>query len=158
MRELRYAENSQSVSQQTGSSGPLRRKTGRVCRTRNFAASQSKNRLPHRGEFGGAFPHQGQRSAQVHHSPAHRFAALSRVFDWVRNSTRSMISGACVHDCAPTRGATQPQSRLALLAILRNLRSRTGSLIIASACPGLHQPFSIATARSMSAAITRTMR
>ncbi len=43
MRELRYADNSQSVSQQTGSSGWLRRKTGRVCRTRNFAARQSKN-------------------------------------------------------------------------------------------------------------------
>ena len=41
MRELRYADNSQSVSQQTGSSGWLRRKTGGVCRTRNFAASQS---------------------------------------------------------------------------------------------------------------------
>ena len=27
-----------------------------------------------------------------------------------------MISGACVHDCVPTRGATQPQSRLAFLA------------------------------------------
>ena len=55
MRELGYAENSQSVSQQTGSSGWLRRKTGGVCRTRNFAASQSKNRLPHLGEFAGAF-------------------------------------------------------------------------------------------------------
>ena len=41
-RELRYADNSQSVSQQTGSFGRPRRKTGRVCRTRNFAASQSK--------------------------------------------------------------------------------------------------------------------
>ena len=55
MRELRYADNSQSVSQQTGSSGWLRRKTGRVCRMRNFAASQTKNRLPHLGEFAGAF-------------------------------------------------------------------------------------------------------
>ena len=55
MRELRYAENSQNVSQQTGSSGRLRRKTGRACRTRNFAASQSKNRLPHLGESEGAF-------------------------------------------------------------------------------------------------------
>jgi hypothetical protein len=55
VRELRYAENSQSVSQQTGSSGWLRRKTGRVWRTRNVAASQSKNRIPHFGEFAGAF-------------------------------------------------------------------------------------------------------
>jgi hypothetical protein len=55
VRELRYADNSQSVSQQTGSSGRLRRKTGRVWRTRNFAASQSKNRLPHLGEFAGVF-------------------------------------------------------------------------------------------------------
>ena len=55
MRGLRYADNSQSASQQTGSSGWLRRKTGRVCRTRNFAASQSKNRLPHLGKFAGAF-------------------------------------------------------------------------------------------------------
>src|SRR4051794_16096550 len=33
VRGLRYADNSQSVSQQTGSFGWLRRKTGRVCRT-----------------------------------------------------------------------------------------------------------------------------
>jgi hypothetical protein len=55
VRELRYADNLQSVSQQTGSSGWLRRKTGRVCRTRNFAASQNNTRLPLLGKFAGAF-------------------------------------------------------------------------------------------------------
>ena len=55
VREPHYADNSQSVSQQTGSFGWLRRKTGRVCRTRNFAASRSKNRLTHLGQFARAF-------------------------------------------------------------------------------------------------------
>ena len=45
--EPRYADNSQSVSQKAEFSGWLKRKTGRVCRTKVFAASQSKNRLPH---------------------------------------------------------------------------------------------------------------
>ena len=55
VREPYYADNSQSVSQKTGFSGWLKRKTGRVCRTRIFAASQSKHRLPHLGEFTSAF-------------------------------------------------------------------------------------------------------
>ena len=55
MREPRYADNSQSASQRTGFSGWPKRKAGRVCRTRIFAASQSKNRLPPLGKFAGAF-------------------------------------------------------------------------------------------------------
>ena len=55
MREPRYADNSQSVSQKTGFSGWPKRKAGRVCRKRIFAASQSKNRLLHLGELSSAF-------------------------------------------------------------------------------------------------------
>ena len=55
VREPRYADSSQSVSQKTGFSGWPKRKTGRVCRTSFFAASQSKNRLPPLCEFTSAF-------------------------------------------------------------------------------------------------------
>ena len=48
------SEGQWTLSQQTGSFGWLKRKAGRVCRTTNFAASQSKNRLPHPGKFAGA--------------------------------------------------------------------------------------------------------
>ena len=55
MREPRYADSSQSVSQKTGFSGWPKRKAGRVCRTRIFAANQSENRLPHLGALSTAF-------------------------------------------------------------------------------------------------------
>ena len=66
-RELRYAGNSQSVNQQTRSSGWLRRKAGRACRTKNFAAGQSKNRLPHLGEFADVFRKIGYQSRRKSH-------------------------------------------------------------------------------------------
>lgn len=54
VRGQRYADNSQSVNRLTGFFGRLRRKTGRVCRTRNFAAKSSKTRCPQLGLNGGS--------------------------------------------------------------------------------------------------------